>query len=67
MNTKLKLYKILVRPVLLYGCETWAVDTSDENKTIIFGRKDLRGLYGPIKVNGEWRRRYSDELYQLKR
>jgi hypothetical protein len=39
------LYKISVRPVLLYGCETWAIDTSDENKIIVFEGKDLRGVH----------------------
>jgi hypothetical protein len=59
INTILTIYK---RPVLLYGCETCATDTSDENKIIIFETKDLRDVYDPIKLNGEWRRRYSDKL-----
>ena len=34
-------------------------------KISIIERKYLRDVYGPIKVNGEWPGRYSDELYQL--
>lgn len=38
---------------------------SDENKISIFERKVLRSVYGPEKVSGEWRIRYSHKLYQL--
>ena len=31
-RTKIRLFKTLVRPVLLYGCETWKITKADERK-----------------------------------
>lgn len=31
-RTKIRLYKTLVKPVLMYGCETWKMNKSDESK-----------------------------------
>ena len=30
-NTKIKLFKTLVCPVLLYGCEAWKVTKAEQN------------------------------------
>jgi hypothetical protein len=65
IKTKCKLYKTLIRPVLLYGCETWAINRYNEEKIVIFERKVLRKIYGPTCENGRWRIRYNNELYQL--
>ena len=65
INTKPKLYKTLLSRVLLYGFESCAVYKTDENKISIFVRKILRSIYGPIKVNVEWRTRWNHELYQI--
>jgi hypothetical protein len=64
-KTKGKLYKTLIRPVLLYGCETWAINRYNEDKVATFKRKDLRKIYGPVCDNKRWRIRYNNELYQL--
>jgi hypothetical protein len=37
------------------GVKNWAINESDENKIRTFERNVLRSIYGPIKVNGEWR------------
>jgi hypothetical protein len=58
------LYKTLIRTVLLYGCETWAIYRHREEKIAIFEKKVLR-KYGPTCDNGRWRIRYNNELYQL--
>ena len=42
-NTKIKLFKTLVRPVLLYGCEAWKL-TAAEKKVDRFQYKCLRGV-----------------------
>jgi len=31
-NTKIKMFKTLVRPVLLYGCEAWKLTAAEEKK-----------------------------------
>lgn len=35
------------------------------NRLSIFERKILRAIYGPTRVNNEWRIRYNQELYEL--
>ncbi|XP_054085666.1 LINE-1 retrotransposable element ORF2 protein isoform X1 [Zeugodacus cucurbitae] len=65
-RTKIKLYKSLIIPVLLYGAEAWTMSTSDETTLGVFERKILRKIYGPQNIgNGEYRRRWNDELYEL--
>uniref|UniRef100_A0A2S2NC82 Uncharacterized transposon-derived protein F52C9.6 n=1 Tax=Schizaphis graminum TaxID=13262 RepID=A0A2S2NC82_SCHGA len=46
-RTKIRLYKTLVRPIVLYACGAWASTKSDENKLMIFERKILRRIFGP--------------------
>ncbi|KAE9539532.1 hypothetical protein AGLY_004784 [Aphis glycines] len=64
---KRRLYTSLIRPVILYGSETWALRKSDENKFLILERRILRKIFGPIKDNiiGEWRRRKNIELQEI--
>ena len=35
-KTKLKIYRTLVVPVLLYGCETWKMNKSDDKEIDVF-------------------------------
>jgi hypothetical protein len=51
-RTKIRLYKTLVRPIVLYACGAWASTKSDENKLMIFVRKILRRIFG-LKRNEE--------------
>ena len=57
------LYRSLVQPVLLYGSEAWVMTQADESALGVFERKLLSKIYGPIKDNGEYRRRMNYELY----
>jgi hypothetical protein len=62
-QTEIKLYKTLIRPVLMYGCESWSLTKNEENKIILFERKILRKIYGPTNDNAVWCIRYNQELY----
>ena len=64
-RTKISLYKTIVRPVLTYGSEAWAVTKADEKRLLAFEWGILRRIYGPIKVGEVWRRRKNRELYSL--
>jgi hypothetical protein len=64
-KTKIKLYKTLLWPILLYGSKSWALTKCDENKLRIFERKILRKIYSSTNDNGTWNVRYNHELYQL--
>jgi len=51
-NLKIKIYRTIILPVVLYGCETWSLTLRKERK--------LRD-----KVRGEWRRLHNEELNDL--
>ena len=42
----MKLYKTLVMPVLMYGCETWKMTKSDERVLNMFENKCLQKIHG---------------------
>ena len=44
-RTKVRLYKTLVKPVLIYGCETWKMNKCDENKIDVFQSRFLRRIF----------------------
>ena len=62
-KSKLKLYRSVIRPVVLYGCETWVIKESIIKRLSVFERKILREIFGPTKeVNGIWRIKTNKEL-----
>jgi len=61
-SAKMKIYKMLIRPVVTYGSETWTFTKSDGNLLRIFERKILRKIYGPIQEGDIWRIRNNEEL-----
>jgi len=64
-NSKIQIYKTIIRPTVTYGSETWVLTTSDENQLKIFERKILRKIYGPTQnPDGTWRIKTKDELRQ---
>ena len=65
-KSKLRMYQVLVRPVVTYACETWMLNKNTKLKLQVFERKVLRGIYGPTKENdGTWRIKSNEELNRL--
>jgi hypothetical protein len=62
-KAKLKLCRTISRPIVTYACETWTLKDKIEQKLIVFERKILRKIFGPIKVSEDrWRIGTNDEL-----
>jgi hypothetical protein len=59
---KMQIYKMLIRPVVTFGSETWTLTKSDENLLRIFKRKILQKIYGPIQEGDTWRIRNNEEV-----
>ena len=57
-NIKLKIYKTVILPVILYGCETWTLTLRRETRLRVFDNKVLRKIFEPKRDEdiGEWRR-----------
>ena len=46
-NLKIKIYRTIILPVVLYGCETWALTLREERKLRVFESMVLRRIFGP--------------------
>jgi hypothetical protein len=66
-NLKVKIYKIVILPVVLYGCETWSLTLREEHRLRVFENRVLRGISGPKRdeVTREWRKLHNGELHNL--
>jgi len=66
-NLKIKIYRTIILPVLLYGCETWSLTLREERKLRVFENKVLRRIFGrrSDEVTGDWRRLHDEELNDL--
>jgi len=64
---KIKIYRTVIFPVVLYGCENWSLILREERKLSVFENRVLRRLFGPRRdeVKGEWRRLHNEELNVL--
>jgi hypothetical protein len=64
-NTKMKVYKTIIRPVVTYSSETWTLTAKDENILRIFERQILRKIFGPISIDNIWRIQSNMEIDKL--
>jgi hypothetical protein len=66
-NTKIKIYRTIILPVVLYGCETWSLRLREEHRLRVSENMVLRRIFGPKRdeVTGEWRRLHKEELNDL--
>ena len=55
-QTIVRLYKTLVKPVLMYGSETWTMNKSDDQKGDVFLSRCLRRI---LKIS--WQERVTNE------
>jgi hypothetical protein len=44
-NVKVKIYKTIILPVVLYGCETWSLTVREEQKLRVFEKRVLRRIF----------------------
>jgi len=66
-NLKIKIYKTIILPVVLYGCETWSLTLREERRVRVFENRVLRRMFWPKRdeVTGEWRKLHNEELNVL--
>jgi hypothetical protein len=65
-DVKIRIYKIIILPVVLYGCETWFLTLREEHRLRVFEMRVLRrifGLKGDEEVIDGWRKLHIKELH----
>ena len=64
---KIKIYRNIILPVVLYGCETWSLTLREERRLRVFENRMLRRVFGPKRdeVRGEWRKLHNEKLNDL--
>ena len=48
-NLKIKIYKIIILPVVLYGCESWSLTLREESRLRVFENRILRRIFEPMR------------------
>ena len=65
-NLKIKIYKTIILPVVLYDSETWSITLREESRLMKFENRILRRIFEPKRdKNAEWRRLHNDECHHL--
>ena len=66
-NLKIKIYRNIILPVVLYGCENWSLILREERGLRVFENRVLRRMFGPKRdeVTVEWRKLHNEELNDL--
>ena len=56
-NLKIKIYRTIILPIVLYGCEIWSLTLREERRLRVFENRMLRRAFGPnreeVTGNGE--------------
>jgi hypothetical protein len=58
-NIKIRIYKTIILPVVLYGCGTWSLTLREEDRLRV-----LRRIFGQKRDEG-WRKLHNEELHNL--
>jgi hypothetical protein len=65
-NLKIKIYRTVILPVVLYGCKTWFLTLREEHRLRVFENRVLRRIFGPKREeDASWKKMLSDELHSL--
>ena len=66
-NIKVEVYRTIILPIVLYGCETWSITLREECSLRVFENWVLRKIFGPKRDEITWERRklHKEELNDL--
>jgi hypothetical protein len=66
-NIKIRIYKNIILPVVLNGCEIWPLTLREKHRLRVFENRVLRRIFGSKrdKVTGGWRKLHNEELHNL--
>jgi hypothetical protein len=63
-NIKVKIYKTVILPVILYGCETWSLTLKEKHILRVFENRMLSRILGSKRdeVMEKWRKLHNGNL-----
>jgi hypothetical protein len=63
----IRIYKTIIWPVVLYGCETWSLILREEHRLRVFENGVLRRIFRSKRdeVTGGWRKLHNEDLHNL--
>ena len=66
-NLKIKIYRAIFLPLVLYGCETWSLRLREERRLRAFENRVLRRIFETKRdeVTWDWRKLNDEELNNL--
>ena len=66
-NFKIKIYRTIILPAFLYGCETWSLTLKEVRKLRVFENTVQRRIFVPKRdeVTGEWKKLNNEEVNVL--
>ena len=66
-NLKIRMYRIIILPVVLYGCETCSLTTREERRLRVSEKRVLKRIFGHRRdeVTGVWRKLQNEEINDL--
>ena len=66
-NININIYRTIILPVVLHGCETWSLTLRKRRRLRLFENRVLRRIFGPMRDKGteEWRKLHNEELNDL--
>jgi hypothetical protein len=66
-DIKIKIYKTIILPVVLYGCENWSLILREQHRQKVFENRVLRRIFGLKRgeMVGDWRKLLNEELYNM--
>ena len=66
-NLNIKVYRTIILPFVLYGCETWSLTLREERRLRVSENTVIRKIFGSgsDEVTGEWRKLYIEELNDM--
>jgi hypothetical protein len=66
-NINIRIYRTIILPVVLYGCEIWSLTLREDHRLRVFENRVLRRIFGSKrdKVTGGWRKQHIEELHNF--
>jgi hypothetical protein len=53
-NLNIKMYRTIILPVVLYGCETWSLTLREKHRVRVFENRVLMRIFGPKQHEVMW-------------